>query len=232
MSPRTLCASCSLLFFQSGRCDRKDGKVTDARPVSLGWDIVGDMLFALKDGVACWIQPGNAAERSLTPEGEVVLAGGLWPTGIAKTKSMVIHRNRTLSYNVAAKRWQNLPPPPFLPGRTQGGCIGRSLIIISGADGGTVGARVMRLSKSLPASRAHRVLTAGEWRWDTALPALPPIASRMLAVATSIGTDWLVIGLGSPGGTGTKAGALIMYRLRLASHHGQVRSQGTCSHGH
>ena len=36
---------------------------------------------ALKDGVACWMAPDAAF-----PEGEVVIAGGLWPVGIAHEK--------------------------------------------------------------------------------------------------------------------------------------------------
>ena len=48
------------------------------RPVELEWDVAGDMPHALKDGVACWFGPAPGR-----PEGEVVIAGGLWPTGIA-----------------------------------------------------------------------------------------------------------------------------------------------------
>ena len=58
-----------------------DGNVTDARPFRLEWDVIGDMPYALKDGVACWMAPDAAF-----PEGEVVIAGGLWPVGIAHEK--------------------------------------------------------------------------------------------------------------------------------------------------
>ena len=56
----------------------QDGSVTDSRPLHLEWDIVGDMPNAFKDGVACWMAPDSSF-----PEGEVVIAGGLWPLGIA-----------------------------------------------------------------------------------------------------------------------------------------------------
>jgi hypothetical protein len=114
----------------------------------------------------------------------VVIVGGLWPYGIEHTSSQVALRSRTLSYNVATKEWVNLPLPPFEPGRTQDACVGRSLIVIIGSDGGKVGPRVMRLSK---------LAAGGDWSWDTSLPALPTAATRLLGVVTSLANKWLVI---------------------------------------
>jgi hypothetical protein len=129
-----------------------DGSVTDAKPIKLEWDILGDKPAALKDGVACWMAPTPAF-----PEGEVLIAGGLWSVGIAHMHEQV-YLNKAFAYDVARRLWTPLPLPPFTPGRTQGACIQSSLIIISGGDGGTVGSRVMRLSKATPIS---------EWAWDT-----------------------------------------------------------------
>lgn len=183
--------------------DDYDGDVTDARPISLAWSVVGDMPHALKDGVACWVGPTAAF-----PEGEVLIAGGLWPTGIAHSPSLNEHLNRSLSYDVATKRWRDLPLPPYVPARTQGACLANSLIIISGGDGSTVGSRVMRLSKATPTS---------DWAWDTRLPALSSNASRFLAAAHSIGDRWLVLALGSPtvNEPVNKVGALVPWRLDL-----------------
>ena len=107
------------------------------------------------------------------PEGEVLIAGGLWPVGIAHESSVNVLRNYSYSYDVMRKAWAPLPLPPFEPGRTQGACLPSSLVIISGGDGGNVGSRVMRLSK--PSADQ-------QWRWDTSLPSLPPNAARFTAV--------------------------------------------------
>ena len=182
-----------------------DGSITDVRPVRLDWDIVGDMPNAFKDGVACWMPPDL-----LFPEGEVLIAGGLWPIGIAH---MGGHNrlNFSYSYDVSRQTWKPLPLPPFTAGRTQGACLQTSLIIISGGDGGTVGSRVMRLSKSL---------SDNKWTWDTDLPALPSNASRITGAAHSISDRWLVIGLGNNDGpAASKAGALVPYRLDLQKPH-------------
>jgi hypothetical protein len=177
-----------------------DGSVTDAQPIHLDWGIIGDMPEALKDGVTCWMAPDSSF-----PEGEIVIAGGLWPVGIAH---MGGHNrlNYSFSYDVAMRTWRPLPLPPFTPGRTQGACLNSSLVIISGGDGGTVGSRVMRLSKPIP---------GGEWAWDTSLPPLPANASRVTAAAHSIEDRWLVIGLGNSNLFDTKVGALVPYRLDL-----------------
>ena len=120
-----------------------DGTVTDARPVRLDWDVAGDMPHALKDGVACWFPPGPGR-----PEGQVLVAGGLWTTGIAHMPGTHSILNRSYEYDVATGAWTALPPPPFTPGRTQGACLqkSRALVIISGGDGGTIGSRVLRLA--------------------------------------------------------------------------------------
>ena len=76
-----------------------DGSVTDAAPVRADWSVVGDMPHAVKDGVACWMAPTDAF-----PEGEVLIAGGLWPVGIAHEKSSNVLRNRSYSYDVASAR--------------------------------------------------------------------------------------------------------------------------------
>ena len=177
-----------------------DGAITDAQPVRLDWSIIGDMPHAMKDGHACWMAPDSAH-----PEGEVLIAGGLWPTGIAHLHWGTQFLNRSYSFDVARRQWTPLPLPPLVPGRTQGACLKSSLVIISGADGGTVGPRVMRLSKS----------AGGRWTWDTRLPPLPADASRMTAAAHSIGERWLVIGLGAPGPAATPTSALASYRLDL-----------------
>lgn len=173
-----------------------DGSVTDEQPVQTSWSIVGDMPYALKDGVACWMAPS----ASFT-EGEVLFAGGLWPQGIAHERSIRVLRNRSFSYDVARKTWAPLPLPPFEPGRTQGACLDSSVIIISGGDGGNIGSRVMRLSKS-----------GSRWAWDTALPTLPLNAARYTAAAHAIDNRWLLIGLG----TGASSdGVMVPYRLDL-----------------
>jgi hypothetical protein len=178
-----------------------DGSVTDARSVRMDWDVAGDMPRALKDGVACWMAPDGSF-----PEGEVVIAGGLWPVGIAHEKGEHVYLNHSYSYDVARQTWRPLPLPPFEPGRTQGACLNSSLVIISGGDGGNVGPRVMRLSRPAPGS---------EWAWDMKLPSLPTNASRITATAHAIGGRWLVLALGYSGGP-TAAGALVPYRLDLS----------------
>lgn len=107
----------------------------------------------------------------------MLIAGGLWPVGIAHESSVNVLRNYSYSYDVMRKAWAPLPLPPFEPGRTQGACLSSSLVIISGGDGGNVGSRVMRLSK--PSADQ-------QWRWDTSLPSLPPNAARFTAVRTPL----------------------------------------------
>jgi hypothetical protein len=178
-----------------------EGPTTDSRPLRVEWDIAGEMPRAGKDGVACWFAPDSHFS-----EGEVVIAGGLWPVGIAH---MGGHNtlNHSFSYDVARKKWRTIRLPPLTPGRTQGACLRTSLVIISGGDGGTVGSTVMRLSKAT---------TASEWEWDTTLPPLPPNASRITGTAHAIDDRWLVVGLGNHNGPrATKAGALVPYRLDL-----------------
>ena len=178
-----------------------EGPTTDARPLSLEWQIAGEMPRAGKDGVSCWFAPDVAF-----PEGEVVIAGGLWPVGIAHMGGRNT-LNHSYSYDVARDKWRTIPLPPLTPGRTQGACLRNSLIIISGGDGGTVGSTVMRLSKATSAS---------EWQWDTKLPPLPPNASRITGTAHAIDERWLVVGLGNHNGPrATAAGALVPYRLDL-----------------
>ena len=185
-----------------------DGAVTDAQPLKLAWDVAGDMPHALKDGVACWMPPDAAF-----PEGEVVIAGGLWPSGVAHEPSVHVNRNRSYSYDVARNAWRPLSLPPYVPGRTQGACLtaSRSLVLISGGDGGDIGPRVLRLSR--PAG-------AGDWVWDTDLPPLPTNATRFTSAAHSVGGRWLVVGLGAPDGAeASEASAMASYRLDL--QHGQ-----------
>ena len=187
--------------------DSLDSKsIIDGRPISLDWSVVGDMPHALKDGIACWLPPAAGL-----PEGQVLIAGGLWPSGIAHTPSFKEHLNYSFSFNVATKGWTTLPLPPFVPGRTQGACLPDSLVVISGGDGGTVGSRVMRLRRPTSSSM--------EWAWDIELPPLPANASRFLGAAHAIGDRWLLLGLGAPSiSTPTnKAGALVPYRLDLQS---------------
>ena len=184
--------------------DIHDGAVTDEQPVQLEWSVLGDMPEALKDGVACWTAP-----NAQYPEGEVVLAGGLWPVGVAHVSG---HNrlNFSFSFDIARRAWLPLPLPPYSPGRTQGACLDDgSLVIISGGDGGTVGPRVMRLFKG--------VGTSAEWTWDvTSIPALPASASRITAAAHAVDGRWLVIGLGSSHLTTTSPPAL-PYRLDLSA---------------
>ena len=107
----------------------------------------------------------------------------------------------------ARKVWDPISPlPPFEAGRTQGACTASSMVLISGGDGGNIGARVLRLTRSGG---------GGQWVWDAALPPLPPSAARFTAAAHAIGGDrWLVIGLG----TGVSRGSvMIPYRLDLQS---------------
>ncbi len=174
---------------------------SDAQPVRLDWSVPGDVPEAVKDSVACWSTPDAAY-----PEGEVVIAGGLWPVGVAHLPSGHNRLNFSFAYDVARATWRSLPLPPFSAGRTQGACVGDDLIVISGGDGGTVANRVMRLSKK------H----GGDWAWDLDLPALPQNASRITGAAHAIDDRWLVIGLGNHNGPGTSvAAALTSYKLDL-----------------
>ena len=83
------------------------------------------MPRALKDGVSCWMAPTDAF-----PEGEVLVAGCLWPVGIAHEASCHSYLNYSFSYDVARQLWKPLPLPPFEPGRTQGACLQSALVII------------------------------------------------------------------------------------------------------
>ena len=85
--------------------------VTDEQPVKLAWSVLGDMPEALKDGVACWTTPD-----ALYPEGEVVIAGGLWPVGVAHMPGSYSRLNFSFAFDVARRAWRPLPLPPG-PGR-------------------------------------------------------------------------------------------------------------------
>lgn len=95
-----------------------DGNITDSLPMELRWSVPGSMPYGLNEGVTCWFSaaPGH-------PEGPVLNAGGLWPTGVAHTSRTHSVLNRSFVYDPSSGLWDAVPPPPFTPGRTQGACL-------------------------------------------------------------------------------------------------------------
>lgn len=183
--------------------------IVDTPPVALNWSLGTDMPVAQKDGVGCW----------LTDIDEFVVTGGLWaptngsePLG-ATNRADGAHLNLAYSYNTRKDTWQQLPGPPWMPGRGTGACTSNALYLVSGVFAATPnnGTDVAKLSRS----------AAGQWVWES-LPPLPQDGYRWLGSSGVIG-DYLYAAVGLStrpvvnGGTGATSYTNTTYRLHLSN---------------
>ncbi len=133
--------------------------VSDHCPLAIDWEIGPDLPMAWKGGV------------SGVFEGEIVLAAGAW----------LDNERRAFAFDVNARTYRKIPPPPVATSFTQGAFDGRDLYIVAGKTGERLAVTLTREPN-------------GEWHWTDLPP--PPEANRWTG-AVSVAGGWLFLYTGS-----------------------------------